>query len=244
MNSFFSDISIKSEMKENTLLAAAKKVAHNADIIADVSNLTQKQISDATKRGARLLLISKDKAFNWKINNGEEPVVNDGVVWLVISPPLAEKLPDSENRTYTYTMKSGRFEAKRGNRKTPTDMVYLAKKDGERLKDSRGRRMCAVRSEARLFGPSHSLCEIDDVLIHILCYELKKPVLTNDLELRRNVMSGVSPFPVSKPMRLLIKHTQSTLLESRAGHFVPAQGRRKHVRGRTTKKRTRQRRKT
>ena len=118
-------------------------------------------------------------------------------------------------------------------------MIYLAKKDGERLKDSRGRRMCAVRSEVRMFGPSHSLCEIDDVLIHILCYELKKPVLTNDLELRRNVTSGISPFPVSKPMRLLMKHTQSTLLVSRAGHFVPAQ-RSKHVRGRTTKKRTRQ----
>lgn len=169
------------------LAQLARQVPSTVQVLADVSNLKQRQLDRETRR---MLLLSTHKTFNYKRGTDTLPDVGKGTRWIVLRLPYGIL-----SRPHRTVFRSGKFVPVR-NRSSPVHIEYHKGSKCSLVRSRSGKRMSQKR---------HSVCEVDDYLIHQLSLMLGLDVLTND---RRLHEGG------KRPSTALLEHTRFTVLVS------------------------------
>ena len=187
------------------------RIPTDASLVVDISNVSASQVSSAQREGLTPVLISTQKSFNYR--SSEDPVKVSRDAWIVLRVP---SFRNNASQSPYFSEKLNRFSYRRSPRGSPS------------LEHVSGTSTCSVRKgrlSKRCCTPRHSLCEIDDDGIRIVCYDLGLPVLTNDRLLKSSVLRSKRAPSSNTEHEDVAKASGVTLLLSRGdGTWRAARG--------------------
>jgi hypothetical protein len=196
------------------MLQVSKYIFRQSDdtdaVLVDISNVRDDQLRQMERKGKRLVFISTNKTFNYKESKARMPRAAVGTLWFVLRVPS-----ERENGKVSEPYYDGhRFKYKRSRDGSP-HLRYHHKKLSRNeqsvcsISDARGRSLT--------LEPSHTACEIDDIIILHLSQTTQLEVFSNDKRLMNDVSAGRMPRP-DRAMQTLLSVTKvATLVKTRSG---------------------------